>query len=70
LKVDVFSEIYKILIASSISSVILFFTPKNNFLIIIFSIIISVAAYFVTLYYTRYINQDDINMLKNIKPQS
>lgn len=70
LKVDVFSEIYKILVASSISSLILFITPKNNDILVIFSIIASVVSYFVTLYYTKYINQDDINMLKNIKPQS
>lgn len=70
LKVDVFSEGYKILFASGISSGILFLIPKTNYLFVIGGMITSIVLYFIVLYYTGYINQDDINMLRTVKSQS
>ncbi|MBT8171530.1 polysaccharide biosynthesis C-terminal domain-containing protein, partial [Candidatus Bathyarchaeota archaeon] len=69
LRVEVFSEIYKILFASAISAGILFLTPKSNYLLVIGGMITSISVYFIILYYTGYIDQDDINMLKTAKPQ-
>ena len=70
LKVDVFFEIHKIFFAGAISAGILFLIPKTNYVLVILGTIAGVAVYFILLYYTGYINQDDIDMLKTARPQS
>ena len=46
------------------------FLPKSNFLILIAGTIASIAVYVILLYYTGYVNQEDINILKNARTQS
>jgi O-antigen/teichoic acid export membrane protein len=70
LKTDVFSELPKLLFSGAILAVILFLIPKSNSLILAVGTIASIAAYVILLYYTGYINQEDINILKNARTQS
>jgi stage V sporulation protein B len=70
LKVDVFSGLHKILFSGAILAVILFLIPKSNLLILIPGLIASIAVYVLLLYYTGYINQEDIKILKNARAQS
>jgi stage V sporulation protein B len=69
LKVRVFSGLHKILFASSILAGILFILPKNNPIILISGTIASIAVYGILLYYTGYISQEDINILKKAREQ-
>jgi stage V sporulation protein B len=64
LKVEMFSGLHKILFSGIILAGILFVIPKNNFLVVILGTIASLAAYVLILYYTGYISQEDINILK------
>lgn len=64
LKVDVFSGLHKLFGAGAISGILLYFMPKTNFLIMILGVIVSIAVYGGILYYTGYISQEDIKMLK------
>jgi stage V sporulation protein B len=68
LKVEVFSGLHKILFSGTISSIILFLIPKSNPLVLILGTIFSIAIYIIILYYSGYINQDDIDMLKTANP--
>jgi stage V sporulation protein B len=70
LKTDVFSGLPKLLFSGAILAVILFLTPKSNSLILIAGTIASIAVYVILLYYTGYVNQEDINILKNARTQS
>jgi len=70
LKIDVFSGLPKILFSGAILAGILFIIPKSNFLILILGTIASIAVYVLLLYYTGYINQEDINILKTARAQS
>jgi stage V sporulation protein B len=70
LKTDVFSGLPKLLFSGAILAVILFLVPKSNFLILIAGTIASIAVYVILLYYTGYINQEDINILKSARAQS
>jgi O-antigen/teichoic acid export membrane protein len=70
LKIDVFSGLHKILFSGAILAGILFFIPKSNFLILILGTIASIAIYVILLYYTGYVNQEDINLLKTARAQS
>jgi stage V sporulation protein B len=70
LKVDIFSGLRKLLFAGVASAIILFIVPKSDYFLLIFGIITSIAVYIIILYYTGYIGQEDIDMLKTAKPQS
>ena len=70
LKIDVFSGIHKILFSGAILAGILFLIPKSNFLILILGTIASIAVYVILLYYTGYVTQDDIKILKTARQQS
>jgi len=70
LKTNVFSGLPKLLFSGAILALILFLIPKTNFLIVIAGTIASIAVYVILLYYTGYINQEDINILKNARAQS
>jgi len=69
LKVEVFSGLHKILFSGAILAGILFLIPKSNFLILISGTIASIAVYVILLYYTGYINQEDINILKTARAE-
>ena len=70
LKIDVFSGIHKILFSGAILAGILFLIPKSNFLILILGTIASIAVYVILLYYTGYVTQEDIKILKTARQQS
>ena len=70
LKVDVFSGLPKVLFSGAILAGILFFIPKSNFLILILGTIAGIAIYVILLYYTGYVNQEDIAILKTARAQS
>ncbi len=70
LKIDVFSGLHKILFSGAILAGILFFIPKSNFLILLLGTIASIAVYVILLYYTGYVNQEDIKILKTARQQS
>jgi len=70
LKIDVFSGLPKVLFSGAILAGILFIIPKSNFLILILGTIASIAVYIILLYYTGYVNQEDINILKTARAQS
>ncbi len=69
LKVEVFSGLHKILFAGAILAGILFIIPKTNFLIVILGTVASIAVYVIILYYTGYINQEDISILKSARAE-
>jgi stage V sporulation protein B len=70
LKIDVFSGLPKVLFSGAILAGILFLIPKSNSLILILGTIASIAVYVILLYYTGYINQEDIDILKTARAQS
>jgi stage V sporulation protein B len=70
LKVDVFSGLHKILFSGAILAGILFLIPKSNLVILISGLIAGIAVYVILLYYTGYINQEDIKILKTARAQS
>jgi stage V sporulation protein B len=67
LKTDVFLVLPKLLFSGAILALILFLIPKSNFLILIVGTIASIAVYVILLYYTGYINQEDIKILKTAR---
>jgi O-antigen/teichoic acid export membrane protein len=69
LKVEVFSGFHKLLFSGAILAIILFIIPKNNFLVVFFGTISSLAVYVLILYYTGYINQADIKILRNARAE-
>ena len=70
LKVDVFSGLHKILFSGAILAGILLLIPKTNSVIVILGLIASIAVYVILLYYTGYVNQEDIKILKTARAQS
>ncbi|PVX25457.1 MAG: hypothetical protein CW691_04555 [Candidatus Bathyarchaeum sp.] len=70
IKVDIFSGLHKVLVAGAVSAAILFIIPKTDFLVIMLGTIASTAAYVIILYYTGYIDKEDINMLKTARAES
>jgi O-antigen/teichoic acid export membrane protein len=69
LKVEVFSGFHKLLFSGAILAIILFIIPKNNFLGVFFGTISSLAVYVLILYYTGYISQDDIKILRTTRAE-
>lgn len=70
LKVGVFSGLHKVLLAGSILAGILYMLPKTDPFILIFGTAAGIAAYGLLLYYTGYVSQEDINILKTARNQS
>jgi len=70
LKTDVFSGLPKLLFSGAILALILFLVPKSDSLILIVGTIVSIVVFIILLYYTGYVNQEDINILKNARAQS
>jgi stage V sporulation protein B len=69
LKTDVFAGLPKVLFSGAILALILLFVPKSNFIILIFGTIASIVVYVILLYYTGYVDKEDIEILKNIRAQ-
>jgi O-antigen/teichoic acid export membrane protein len=69
LKVDVFSGLHKILFSGAILAGILFIVPKSDVLMLILGTIVGIATYVLLLYYTGYINQEDIDILKTARAE-
>jgi len=70
LKTDIFAGLPKLLFSGTILALILFLTPKTNFLILSAGTTAGIAAYVLLLYYTGYVDQEDINILKNARAQA
>ncbi len=70
LKTDVFEGLSKVLFSGAILALILLFVPKANFIVLIFGIIASIVVYVLLLYYTGYVDKEDIKILKNVRAQS
>lgn len=65
LKVEMFPGLHKLLAAGAVSSAILLLLPKDNPIIVAIGTIASMAAYGAIVYYTGYIDKEDIDMLRN-----
>ena len=70
LKVKVFSGLHKIALAGSVLAGILFITPKSNPISLVLGTAAGIAAYSLLVYYTGYVSQEDIKILKNTKEQT
>jgi O-antigen/teichoic acid export membrane protein len=70
LKVDVFSGLPKVMFSGAVLAGILFLTPKTNLLTLTAGLAAGIAAYVLLLYYTGYVNQEDINILKTARAES
>jgi O-antigen/teichoic acid export membrane protein len=69
LNVDAFSGVHKMLFSSAVLATILLLVPKTNILFIIAGLAAGLAAFILILYYTGYINQEDIKILKSSREQ-
>jgi len=70
LKIDAFSGLPKVLFSGAILAGILFLIPKSNLLILIFGTIAGIVIYVILLYYTGYVNQEDVDIFKTVRAQS
>jgi stage V sporulation protein B len=70
LKVEAFSGLHKVLFAGAVLAGILLLIPKTNSIILILGTIASIAAYVIVLYYTGYVNQEDIKILKTARAET
>jgi stage V sporulation protein B len=70
LKIDVFSGLPKILFSGAILAGILLLIPKSNSLVLIMGTIASILIYVILLYYTGYVDQEDIDILKAARAKS
>jgi O-antigen/teichoic acid export membrane protein len=70
LKTDVFTGLPKVMFSVTILVLILFLIPKSNLLIIFLGVIASIVVYVILLYYTGYVDKEDIQILKNIRAHS
>jgi O-antigen/teichoic acid export membrane protein len=70
LKVNAFSGVHKVLFSGAVLATIILLIPKSNILFIIAGLVASLAAYLLILYYTGYVNHEDLEMLKSARSQS
>jgi O-antigen/teichoic acid export membrane protein len=70
LKVDVFTGLHKIALASTVSAAILFIVPKTNLLTVILGTAACITVYAILIYFTGYISKDDINIIKTARPET
>ena len=70
LRISMFSGLPKVVFSGAILAGILFLMPKSNFLVLIPGTIASIAIYVILLYYTGYVNQEDVSLLKTVRAQS
>ena len=69
LKINVFSGIFKMLVSGGIFAIILFYTPKSNFVTLFLGFAAGLVAFVVSLRYTGYIDKEDIAMLSSFRSQ-
>jgi hypothetical protein len=69
LKVKVFSGLHKVVFAGAVLAGILFVTPKSNPISLVLGTVAGIAAYIILVYYTGYVSQEDISILKNTEDQ-
>jgi len=69
LKVNIFSGIHKMLVSGGIFAIILFYTPKSNFVTLFLGYVAGLVAFGVSLKYTGYIDKEDIAMLSSFRSQ-
>ena len=65
LKIEMFPGLHKLLSAGAVSAAILLLLPKDNPIVVAIGTIASMAAYVAIVYYTGYIDKEDIDMLRN-----
>ncbi|MCW8801816.1 MAG: polysaccharide biosynthesis C-terminal domain-containing protein, partial [Candidatus Bathyarchaeota archaeon] len=65
LKVDVYSGIPKVILSGIVMAIILLFFPKSNLLYLIVGVIVSVGVYGAMVYYSRFLTQEDIKILRS-----
>ena len=65
LKIEMFPGFHKLLSAGAVSAAILLLLPKDNPIVVAIGTIASMAAYVAIVYYTGYIDKEDIDMLRN-----
>jgi stage V sporulation protein B len=70
LKVDMFSGLHKILFSGAILAAILLLIPKSDLVMMILGLAAGIAVYCLLLYYTGYINQEDIQILRTARAES
>jgi len=69
LKVDAYSGIPKIVLSGIIMAAILLLFPKTNFLCLIAGVVVSVVVYGALVYYSGYLTQEDIKILRNSREE-
>lgn len=68
LKVEMFSGIFKIIFSGAIFAIILLAIPKSNNYTLFVGYVVGLVAFILSLKFTGYINQEDITMLRNLRP--
>jgi stage V sporulation protein B len=68
-KVDVYSGIPKVILSGIIMAIILLLFPKNNLLMLFVGTVVSIAVYGVLVYYSGYLTQEDIKILRNSREE-
>jgi O-antigen/teichoic acid export membrane protein len=69
LKVEVFSGLHKIVFSGAVLAGILFVTPKSDPISLVIGTTVGITAYSIFVYYTGYVSQEDIRILKNTEGQ-
>ena len=69
LKVNIFKGIFKMVLSGGIFAIILFFTPKSNFVTLSLGFAAGLVAFISSLKFTGYIDKDDITMLSGLRSQ-
>ncbi|MCW4022710.1 MAG: polysaccharide biosynthesis C-terminal domain-containing protein [archaeon] len=69
LKVDVYSGIPKVIASGIVMAIIILLFPKTNLLYLILGVIVSVAVYGVLIYYSKYLTQEDIKILRSSREE-
>jgi O-antigen/teichoic acid export membrane protein len=69
LRTDMFTGLPKILFAGAILAAILYIIPKTSDILLTIGTIGGLILYILTLLYTGYINQEDLELLKTIRAQ-
>lgn len=68
LKIEMFSGIFKIIFSSAIFAIILLAIPKSNNYTLLVGYGVGLVAFILSLKFTGYIDQEDITMLRNLRP--
>jgi stage V sporulation protein B len=65
LNVKMFPGLHKLLAAGAVSAAILLLLPKDNPIVVAIGTVISMGVYVAIVYYTGYVDKDDIDTLRN-----